>query len=435
MTKQNQQNLSNFIGIGFSLLMILVLMIAGVFINLGMGIITSKWASSISDFINLNLVGLAPSVNLILDAEMLNLFGSFGAQIVYLLFAYFFSLSLAKSKSLFKAMLLYGGTLVLITIIISPWFAFKFPLDWTIGEAWMTGSPIILNMFGFRFYSARTAFLTATFENNLFLTVITYPYTIIKPIANFGFWGVIFYFGRKEFRTRSIQVDSTTIEKITFAPMEGYPQLYEITDPQAQQKFLITRNTHKNGENLPELLKIIFQNLETEKTFSGLLRFVPEQNPNLLYEALRKLSINKFVLFWAPEFNYYYRKSKLDALYIMAADGRDLFTYQFSEGTMPEAGLVSGMFSAITAFIKETTKSRDLLRYIDNGDKKILLEYGNYVIVALFADSSSAELREKLAKLIHKFEEKFEKILKRWNGDCTPFMQEDKLVKEIFEIE
>ncbi len=433
--QQKQQINSHFIVIGLGILSIFVVLLFSSMVTTAMNFISLKWTENINELINLTLVGTRPSINLVLDTELLNVISSFGIQLVNLMYAFFFSLAIPKSKSVFKAMMFYGGTLILITIILSPLFIFKFPIDWTFGDAWITGSPIILQMFGFSFYSARTAFLTATFENNLFLTVITYPYTIIKPIANFGFWGVIFYFGRKEFRTRSIQIDSTTMEKITFAPMDGCPEKYEIIESHSQLKFLVTKNAKKQVDNIPDLLKTIVQSVETEKSFGELLSIVPDRNPELLYEALRKLCVNKFIVFWTPEFSYYYRKSKLDALYIMAGDGRDLFTYQFSEGIKPEPGLISGMFSAITAFIKETTKSRDLLRYIDNGDKKILLEYGNYIIIALFADSSSAELREKLVKLILKFEAKFEKILKRWNGDCSPFMQEDSLVKEIFEIE
>ena len=432
--KQKEKIQSALIAVGLSLLMVFLLIMLGSLINLAMTAIFSKWSEDITEFLNLNLVGTIPTVDLVVDTEAVNMINSLGNQIINLLFAYLFSIAISKTKSVFKAMLFYGGTLVILTLVLAPVFFYSFPLSWTFGDAWMTGSPIIVKMFGFNFYSARTAFLTATFENNLFLLIITYPYTIIKPLANFGFWGVIFYFGRKEFRIRSKQIDANTMEKITFSPIDGYPSKYEIMDSETQKTILITK-TNKRFENLPELLKKVMELLDSEKFFDELLANIPEQNPELLYEALRKLCVNKFIVFWVPEFGYYYRKSKLDALYIMAGDGRDLFTYQFSEGTMPEAGLVSGMFSAITAFIRETTKSSDFLRFIDNGDKKILLEYGSYVIGALFADSSSAELREKLMKLITTFEQKFEKIIKRWNGDCSPFLGEGETVKQIFEIE
>ena len=53
------------------------------------------------------------------------------------------------------------------------------------------------------------------------------------------------------------------------------------------------------------------------------------------------------------------------------------------------------MFSAITSFIKEMTKSTEALKKIDHGDITILLEYGEHIFGALFIKGAqTTEVKE-----------------------------------------
>jgi hypothetical protein len=94
------------------------------------------------------------------------------------------------------------------------------------------------------------------------------------------------------------------------------------------------------------------------------------------------------------------------------------------------------MFSAITSFVKEMTKSTETLKKIDHGDITILLEYGNKIFGALFIKGTqSSEVRAPLKEFVQKFEEKYRDILKDWTGALAPFKDEenDELVENIFE--
>ncbi len=114
-------------------------------------------------------------------------------------------------------------------------------------------------------------------------------------------------------------------------------------------------------------------------------------------------------------------------------DGRDVFNFAFVEGGLQDPGLISGMFSAITSFIKETTKSKTVLRTIDHGDVTILIEYGNQVLGALFAKGNQfSEVRNQLRSFIDKFEQKHATVLPNWNGALAHFKQDEVLVKEFF---
>ena len=146
------------------------------------------------------------------------------------------------------------------------------------------------------------------------------------------------------------------------------------------------------------------------------------------------MSKRKNLLWWEPEFSFTNELAELDSMYTMYDDGRDVFSYKFKESSTADPGLVAGMFSAITSFIKETTKSADLLRTIDHGDTKVIIEYGKYVFGAIFADRETVEIRSKLAAFVAEFERRHSDVLKKWDGNCTPFVNDEILLKEIFEI-
>ena len=90
------------------------------------------------------------------------------------------------------------------------------------------------------------------------------------------------------------------------------------------------------------------------------------------------------------------------------------------------------MFSAITSFIKETTKSADLLRSIDHGDTSVIIEYGKYVFGAIFANRETSDVRAKLREFIDEFEDRHGSILVKWNGNMDPFTGDETLIRKMF---
>ena len=117
----------------------------------------------------------------------------------------------------------------------------------------------------------------------------------------------------------------------------------------------------------------------------------------------------------------------------MYSDGRDVFNYAFTQGDLQDPALISGMFSAITSFIKETTKSAQVLKTIDHGDISIMIEYGKHVFCALFIKGKQTSiLREQMKEFLERFEKKHAEVIPKWNGALSHFKEDHLLVEEIF---
>ena len=135
-----------------------------------------------------------------------------------------------------------------------------------------------------------------------------------------------------------------------------------------------------------------------------------------------------------PEFSYIFERVEKQGLYIIYDDGRGVFDYSFVREIVHDPGLVSGMVSAITSFIKETTKSQDLLKTIDHGDITILLEYGKRIFGALFIKGKqTSEIRANLKEFVERFESKYKTVLEDWSGALVHFKEDHSMVEEIFQ--
>ncbi|MHA1649246.1 MAG: hypothetical protein ACTSYB_03550 [Candidatus Helarchaeota archaeon] len=112
--------------------------------------------------------------------------------------------------------------------------------------------------------------------------------------------------------------------------------------------------------------------------------------------------------------------------------GLNLLQHSFS-GSKLDEDLVSGFISAIISFIdslipptKDYRKEK-LIRTVDRGDFKILIEAGEHVFGILFVNIEKVEVRTKLKEIIQEFEQTFD--LKNWDG--TIEVQKFESFKEI----
>jgi hypothetical protein len=112
----------------------------------------------------------------------------------------------------------------------------------------------------------------------------------------------------------------------------------------------------------------------------------------------------------------------------MMLDGRAVLAHTFGKESIVEPALVSGLFSAITSFAKEAVRSEQLLRTIDHGDVVLTIEYAKWVFAAIFADSTSTELRRKLTDFLANFEKRYSKVLPTWLGNLDVFEDEIKVI-------
>ncbi|MHA1681786.1 MAG: hypothetical protein ACTSUE_12320 [Promethearchaeota archaeon] len=87
------------------------------------------------------------------------------------------------------------------------------------------------------------------------------------------------------------------------------------------------------------------------------------------------------------------------------------------------ADLFSSGVVGVMGLIKEMVRSEKRLKVLDHEDKKILLEYGKKVSVALLTFRDLQIYHEKLNNYIKKIEEEFEKPLEKWDGEISRFKE------------
>jgi hypothetical protein len=241
---------------------------------------------------------------------------------------------------------------------------------------------------------------------------------------------------KKSFKTKNIPVDENNLEKVVYSSVD---EIFAFADyNEGNTKYMIYKNLELASKDLEferEEIKNIMNNLETDTL---LLNLIPaeQKERERFYFTLKYLFNNGFIEIYKPEFSYTFEKVEKQGLYIIYEDGRGVFDYSFMKEYSHDPGLISGMFSAITSFIKETTKSQELLKTIDHGDITILIEYGKKIFGALFIKGKpSVEVRTKLSNFVHRFEGKYEEVLEDWSGALIHFKEDHKLVEDIFKEE
>ncbi len=186
-------------------------------------------------------------------------------------------------------------------------------------------------------------------------------------------------------------------------------------------------------EKIPEDLLQIVEFFKTKTyTFQELKEKLgmPDEK---LKKILRYLHENYIIDIYDCEFKIVTPAPVIEGIYIVNTDGIALYSKSFGEVKV-EPLLISGMLSAITSFVKETTRSQQYLQAIDHGDVVLMIEYGDGFFVTLLANRETPEIRMKLREFVRRFQEKYGEILKRWSGDPGEFENVEKLVNEVFEI-
>ncbi len=372
-----------------------------------------------------NFTELSPNLLNSLKFEALISLGFLQIVLPVIIVGLFISKSLKYTKSKF-----IGFTVFLPIIIIISMFLF-------VGqEYWLTGQISYIMINGTPFYTFRTASLVATLSP--ILNGLAIPYLYTRYIFNVIIWSLIIFYVGKSFKSKTISIDDKHVEKIIFATLGDFIR-YEDYEQEAI-RYLITKNEEtirKGVIDEREEVKILLNKLEEDKLLRD-LKPSEENEIKRFYFTLKYLYFNKLIDIWKTEFSYSFEKVEKQGLYIIYDDGRGVFDYAFRSDSAQDPGLVSGMFSAITSFIKEMTKSTEVLKKIDHGDITILLEYGNKIFGALFIKGTqSSEVRAPLKEFVQKFEEKYKDILKDWTGALQHFKDEEnnKLIETTFKEE
>ncbi|MEM2109246.1 MAG: hypothetical protein QW327_02010 [Candidatus Odinarchaeota archaeon] len=310
----------------------------------------------------------------------------------------------------------------LITIII---LNIDIPFIYGRSAYWVVPAPASINIQEYIIFTPRMALLQV--PSGTLFRFAAYPFDIVKALFSIIILSTIIYYRGVPFKTRLEEAGTRNIgvvySKISFTP--SFKSIKKLT-------YLLTasENTVLNTSD-PDVLNLYNILKEGFYIFPELVSKIGGEEANL-YLNLRRLSVYNCLSIYQAEFNFIFYKAVLKSFYIVSHDGRSIFSYSFSEELTTEPVLVAGMLSAISSFVRETTKSRELLRSIDHGDTTLLVEYGKYSFAALLADRETTELRGRLQKYIVEFEKTYEDTLANWNGDVEPFEKEAARVAELF---
>jgi hypothetical protein len=304
-------------------------------------------------------------------------------------------------------------------------------------EYWINGKPIEITLFGVKFFTMRTAFLTTEMQNDSLLFLLAIPFIYSKSFVNVIFWAIILTFAKRKFISREFEYveEVILIEHITYVEITHKIALNRLLD-NSLTYLTVNPSVKSQSEDKNQSNKIC-QAIEKKNGLHLADIFGIEEDKSELIKELVTLTNEHKIHWWFPEFNYIYEQAVLEGLYLLYKDGRPLFTYNFrrDKKEFVEPDLVAGMFSALTSFIQETTHTTTNVAAIDSGDRKVILEYSDRfpVFVALFADRENAAVRQRLKDFLKSFTEKHKDVFNTtWSGDVGIFRSDHELLKVFF---
>lgn len=392
------------------------------------------------DFYDLALISSQPSLSVMIIFDAVFSLWAFEKILRILIFGYFFSVASRNSLHQKWVILIFSIFALLFTWINSLIFGSSFisPLFIQYDHTWMTSTPVFINYLGVNLTSIRTAFLYADFSDptQILLRTISFPFIILRPFSVFFLWGYFIRLFQTNFLVKSFQTSKTQIERISFSKCDNFHLIRNI---QLKGQMLIRFNPANISITRTSRFEKLYDHIfSCPEVYTHELVLSANGNYSILKEFLITLHKENAISSWIPEFSCLFDQARLDSLYVLSPDGRNLFFHNFQEnidGVEPVSPfLVSGMFSAITSFVKETTRSKDLLRSIDCGDKVVLLEYLDRlpIFAAVFADREIATIRRSLQEFLQAFQHRHYQRLKNWNGDTVPFSKDHDLVEKFF---
>jgi hypothetical protein len=126
-------------------------------------------------------------------------------------------------------------------------------------------------------------------------------------------------------------------------------------------------------------------------------------------------------------------EKSLKNLFVLTKDGLSIYEYSFGI-EIQDPALISAMISALTNFVREATGSKKALRTVDQEDKKVILNHGNYTTIALMSEKDLPIIHKRVKKFTAAFEDQFGLNLKQWSGETTIFKEADVIVNKHFPI-
>ncbi len=123
----------------------------------------------------------------------------------------------------------------------------------------------------------------------------------------------------------------------------------------------------------------------------------------------------------------------LHHLLVISKNGTPMYSFSFGIA-IKDSALISGTITAITSFMKDATGSKKQLALLDQGDKKVILNYGKLTTVAILSSKDLRIIHNRAQTFIEHFEMQYGGKLKTWTGNTEVFKGANKIVEEHFPV-
>jgi hypothetical protein len=125
---------------------------------------------------------------------------------------------------------------------------------------------------------------------------------------------------------------------------------------------------------------------------------------------------------------YTYHKGKYEIEEVLLVYGQSglLISHKFrGDNTSMDRDLMASMFTAIQDFVKDVFESEDSkgtrLNVMELGDKKVIIQRGDYLYLAAVFSGGTLRLENRLNKTLGEIETKYGEVLRGWEGDMEAF--------------
>ncbi|MHA1469166.1 MAG: hypothetical protein ACTSSP_01245 [Candidatus Asgardarchaeia archaeon] len=180
-----------------------------------------------------------------------------------------------------------------------------------------------------------------------------------------------------------------------------------------------------------EVINKVFNILKDSPKSLKMIKETIDVEEQVLLNAVRKLFESNLIGYLDCELKLSLPATFVDGIYVVNTNGLSIFSQTFGR-IQVDPVLVSGMLSAITSFVKETTRSTQYLKTIDHGDVVLMIEYNPKFFVTILTNKETPELRMKLKKFVEEFDKKYGSQIQEGVVILEKFQDATQLVKEIF---
>jgi hypothetical protein len=124
----------------------------------------------------------------------------------------------------------------------------------------------------------------------------------------------------------------------------------------------------------------------------------------------------------------------IDEIFLIYQDGRLISSVSYKEAAIDNQ-LFSSMLIALQGFVKESFQTEDGLSRFDFGTRKMVLEKGQYLFLAVALSGPEPKiLKENMHVLVQKVEGLYAGVIENWDGQVNRFRDVNLMLAPLFDI-